>query len=68
MDQATPSAPATVPADLDTIESALDAVQASLTRLDDGTYGRCATCGDPIDDTLLGDDPTGAHCAAHTRP
>jgi DnaK suppressor protein len=30
------------------LRTALDATAAALARLDDGSYGRCATCGGPV--------------------
>ncbi len=45
------------------IEHLLDAVESALDRLDDGTYGTCATCGQPIDDARLRADATALECA-----
>jgi DnaK suppressor protein len=40
----------------------LIAVQAALQRLDDGTYGRCVRCGEPIASERLEALPWAAHC------
>ena len=44
------------------VEEVLDQVDAALARLDDGTYGRCTRCGDPLDDGRLAGDPTALLC------
>ena len=38
---------------VDAVDGLLDEVELALARLDDGTYGRCETCGSPIADTEL---------------
>jgi RNA polymerase-binding protein DksA len=40
----------------------LEAVDAALARLDDGTYGTCARCGRPIAAERLEALPWAAHC------
>ena len=40
----------------------LDEVMAALDRLEDGTIGRCQTCGGPIDDERLELVPTTTTC------
>ena len=40
----------------------LEAVDAALARLDDGTYGTCAQCGRPIAAERLEALPWAAHC------
>jgi DnaK suppressor protein len=40
----------------------LQAVEAALARLDDGTYGTCARCGRPIATERLEALPWAAHC------
>ncbi|MCU1354678.1 MAG: hypothetical protein JWM89_96 [Acidimicrobiales bacterium] len=50
---------------LEQIETDLAAVDAALAALDAGTYGRCTTCDEPVDDALLAVDPTHLTCAAH---
>jgi RNA polymerase-binding transcription factor DksA len=49
-------------ATIDAVEEVLDQVDAALARLDDGTYGRCTRCGDPLDDGRLAGDPTALLC------
>lgn len=53
------------PVDLAAIASELSQVEAALIRLDDGAYGRCGACGQPIDDGLLAARPTASSCSAH---
>ncbi len=38
---------------IDEVDRLLDDVELALTRLDDGTYGRCEECGSAIDDSRL---------------
>jgi RNA polymerase-binding transcription factor DksA len=47
---------------IDEVDRLLDQVELALTRLDDGTYGRCGSCGSPIDDALLAASPTARDC------
>lgn len=47
---------------VDAVDALLDAVERSLTRLDDGTYGVCHTCGSTIDDGRLAAEPTAEQC------
>jgi RNA polymerase-binding transcription factor DksA len=47
---------------VDQIDAVLDNVERALGRLDDGTYGRCATCGGPIDDDRLASLPATDVC------
>ena len=42
----------------------LEAIQAALARIDDGTYGRCATCGEMISVARLTAMPTARRCVA----
>ncbi len=50
--------PPAPPVDLDAIESDLDAVEAALARLADGTYRVDEVTGAPLPDELLDRDPT----------
>ena len=59
VEEATDSSEATI----DEVDHILDAVEAALTRLDDGTYRLCSVCGDTLDDARLADDPTASVCA-----
>jgi DnaK suppressor protein len=43
----------------------LDDVERALARLDDGTYGRCETCGVTIDEARLEIMPAARYCIAH---
>ncbi len=43
----------------------LNSVDEALTRLSDGTYGSCATCGSPILDASLEQEPTLMRCEQH---
>jgi DnaK suppressor protein len=38
------------------------AIQAALARIEDGTYGDCARCGEPIDLRRLEKMPTARYC------
>ena len=40
----------------------LSEVDRALDRLDDGTYGRCTNCGDPINAERLAAMPAAPHC------
>lgn len=40
----------------------LDGVDRALAALDAGTYGRCGTCGAPIDGQTLASDPLATSC------
>ncbi|HXA32314.1 MAG TPA: TraR/DksA C4-type zinc finger protein [Acidimicrobiales bacterium] len=56
------------PADLDSVEGLLDQVEGALARLDDGSYGRCESCGAIIADERLAETPTARTCAACPVP
>ncbi len=66
---ATPVYDAAMNADLDeelaSAERFLDGVAHALQALDEGRYGACATCGEPIEATLLEADPLRGTCDAH---
>ncbi len=49
---------------IDEVDQLLDEVEAALTRLDEGTYGACSSCGTVIEDARLSADPTARTCAA----
>ncbi len=57
-----PSAAGAPDSSIDGIDKLLDEVERALSRLDDGTYGRCAACGAPIGDARLAEEPTALHC------
>jgi hypothetical protein len=61
-----PFGPDAVPdqaADVDSVEALLDQVDHALARLDDGSYGRCETCGSIIADERLAEMPTASTCS-----
>jgi DnaK suppressor protein len=43
----------------------LDAVEAALTKLDEGTYGQCEKCGKPIPEARLEAMPASRFCIEH---
>lgn len=47
------------------MELGLTEVQAARSRVDDGTYGRCEECGEPIPDERLEAQPTARFCVRH---
>ena len=48
---------------VDAVDRLLDEVERALARLDDGTYGRCEACGEPIADDRLAEHPIVPTCA-----
>ena len=54
-------------ANLERIEAEFAAVDLALAALDDGSYGRCVVCAEPIDEALLAADPVRRGCAAHPQ-
>ena len=50
---------------LEQVEAELADVDRALRRLDDGTYGTCEACGDPIGDDRLEAMPAARFCMAH---
>jgi RNA polymerase-binding transcription factor DksA len=49
-------------ASIDAVDHVLDEVEQALSRLDDGTYGRCAVCAEGIDDAHLAEVPMARVC------
>ncbi len=47
---------------VDAVDRLLDEVELALARLDDGTYGRCEACGEPIADDRLTEHPIVRTC------
>jgi DnaK suppressor protein len=45
----------------------LAAIDAALSRLDAGTYGRCTQCGEPISPARLNVRPASTECMACTK-
>ncbi len=50
---------------LEQVEAELADVERALRRLDDGTYGSCEACGQPIGDARLEAMPAARFCLAH---
>ena len=46
-------------------EQELEEVDAAFARVEDGTYGRCETCGQPIPDERLRVRPATRYCVVH---
>ncbi len=55
-------------ASIDAVDQLLDEVELALSRLDDGTYGACESCGAPIDDDRLAESPTVRFCSTCPQP
>jgi hypothetical protein len=47
------------------LDDELADVERALTRLDDGTYGRCETCGQALPDERLAVAPAARRCGGH---
>ena len=47
------------------LKEQLDAVELALTKLDDGTYGLCERCQQPIPDARLEAMPASRYCIEH---
>jgi DnaK suppressor protein len=47
-----------------TLDETLEELNEALRKLDDGTYGRCERCGNPIPDARLEAMPTARLCIA----
>ncbi|MHB8671284.1 MAG: TraR/DksA C4-type zinc finger protein [Acidimicrobiales bacterium] len=50
---------------LEGVEAELNDVEHALARLDDGTYGTCEACGEPIGDERLQAMPAARFCVRH---
>jgi RNA polymerase-binding transcription factor DksA len=50
---------------LEQVEAELADVDRALIRLDDGTYGSCDACREPIGDERLAAQPAARFCVAH---
>ncbi|MGO9558105.1 MAG: TraR/DksA family transcriptional regulator [Acidimicrobiales bacterium] len=48
--------------DLQAAEQRLDEIEAALERLEQGSYGRCASCGSAIGNLVLDADPLVTTC------
>jgi DnaK suppressor protein len=49
---------------IDEVDRLLDAVEAALAALDDGSYGSCRRCGSAVELVRLADDPLAQDCEA----
>ena len=47
------------------LQSELDEVERALAKLDDGSYGKCETCGEDIPDARLEALPASRFCMTH---
>lgn len=52
---------------LEQVRSELDDVDRALRRLDEGRYGRCEACGEPIGEERLAAMPAARYCVVHQR-
>jgi RNA polymerase-binding transcription factor DksA len=50
---------------LEQVEAELADVERALQRLDEGTYGKCEACGEPIEDARLEALPAARFCLKH---
>jgi len=50
---------------VDVLNSRHTEVVAALERINDGTYGTCSVCGNPIEEDRLDADPADATCKEH---
>lgn len=50
------------------LTASLHEVDAALDRIEDGTYGLCETCGEPIEEVRLAADPLVRLCLDHLTP
>lgn len=50
---------------LEQVEAELGDVERALRRLDDGTYGACEACNEPIGDERLAAQPAARFCVVH---
>lgn len=52
------------PEDVARLESELDMIDEALAALQEGSYGYCKGCGEPIEDEVLSVDPLAKRCRA----
>jgi RNA polymerase-binding transcription factor DksA len=45
----------------------LDNVESALAKLEEGTYGLCEDCGEPLGQERLSSSPAERFCASHER-
>lgn len=51
--------------DLDEVEASLAAIERALEGFDDGSYGKCEVCGEPIEPERLTTQASSRRCAVH---
>ncbi|MDA8301999.1 MAG: TraR/DksA C4-type zinc finger protein [Actinomycetota bacterium] len=51
-----------------TVRRDLGDVESALAKLEEGTYGVCETCGEPLGEERLSSSPAERFCAGHERP
>ena len=44
------------------VRAEIEALRATVHRIDQGVFGRCGACGEPIDEARLAALPTTTHC------
>jgi DnaK suppressor protein len=49
------------------LEARLRKVQAALTRVEDGSYGKCSVGGEEIEEARLAAEPAAETCIAHAK-
>lgn len=49
------------------LEGRLQKVEAALSRISDGTYGKCSVGGEPIDENRLRAEPAADTCVVHAK-
>lgn len=52
-------------ASVDTARDRLAAIETALARMDEGSYGRCEVCGEPIPEARMEARPTSVRDVAH---
>jgi DnaK suppressor protein len=55
-------------ASMNELEGRLNMVVAALERVEDGTYGICEVCKDPIEADRMNANPAASTCMAHMPP
>lgn len=50
----------------DNLQGLLDEVRAAIAAVDDGSYGRCSVCGEPIPEGRLEARPWATRCVQHS--
>jgi RNA polymerase-binding transcription factor DksA len=52
---------------IEQLEADIEAIDAAMERLSQGTYGRCEVCGREIDDERLAQRPSARFCIEHRQ-